>query len=95
MWNPSTFDCECHKACKIEEYLDIVNCFCEKRLFGKLVLVFEDEILNKTEASLVDKKVICEKNNCLIYNISLIIICVLLLVVISIVVVITIMQNIG
>ena len=67
----------------------------EKRLFGKLVLVFEDEILNKTEASLVDKKVICEKNNCLIYTISLIIICILLLVVISIVVVITIMQNIG
>ena len=33
----------------------------EKRLFGKLALAFEDEILNKSETSLVDKKVTCEK----------------------------------
>ena len=26
MWNPSTCDCECNKACKIEEYLNIKNC---------------------------------------------------------------------
>ena len=28
MWNPSTFNCECHKACKTKEYLDIINCLC-------------------------------------------------------------------
>ena len=22
MWNPSAFDCECNKACKIDEYSD-------------------------------------------------------------------------
>ena len=37
MWNPSTCDCECNKACKIYEYLDIKNCSCKKCLIGKLV----------------------------------------------------------
>ena len=44
MWNPSTCDCECNKACKIDEYLDIKNCSCEKCLIGKLLLECEDEI---------------------------------------------------
>ena len=26
MWNPSTCDCECNKACKIEKYLNVKNC---------------------------------------------------------------------
>ena len=54
MWNPSARDCECNKACKIDEYLDNKNCLCEKRLISKLVLVCEDEILGPTEASLDD-----------------------------------------
>ena len=29
MRNPSTYDCECNKACKIDEYLDVENCACE------------------------------------------------------------------
>ena len=41
MWNPSTYDCECNKACKIDEYLHIKNCSCEARLVGKLVLQCE------------------------------------------------------
>ena len=41
MWNPSTCDCECNKTCKIEKYLDVKNCSCEKRLFDKLVLACE------------------------------------------------------
>ena len=36
--NPSRCDCEYNKACKIGEYLDIKNCLCKKRFFGKLVL---------------------------------------------------------
>lgn len=32
--SPNTCDC----GDKISEYLDIKNCFCEKRLFGKFVL---------------------------------------------------------
>ena len=28
MWNPSRWDCECNKACKIDEHLDIENCSC-------------------------------------------------------------------
>ena len=35
---------------KIDEYLNIKNCSCEKTLFGKLVLACKDETLNKTEA---------------------------------------------
>ena len=30
MWNCKTSDCQYNKACKIEEYLDIKNCTCEK-----------------------------------------------------------------
>ena len=41
-------DCECKRPCKTDEYLDTENCSCEKRLFGKLVLECEDEILNST-----------------------------------------------
>ena len=74
MWDPSTCDCECNKPCKIDYYLDIEHCLCKKHLIGKLVLECEDEILNTSEASLEDKKVTCEKNNCLIYTISLVII---------------------
>ena len=83
MWNPSTCDCECIKACKIEECLDNKNCSCKKHLFRKLALAREDEILNTTEILLDVKKVTCEKNNnCLIHTISLMIICLLLLVVV-------------
>ena len=37
MLNPSKCRCEYYKTCKIDEYLVIKNCSCEKRLFGKLV----------------------------------------------------------
>ena len=85
MWNPSTCDCGCNKACKIDEYLDIKNCSCEKRLTGKLVLECEDEILNTTEILLNDKKVACAKSNCFIHTISLVIICLLLFIFICII----------
>ena len=49
MWNPSTHDCDCNKASKIDEYLGIKNCSREKRLICKLILECEDEILNTTE----------------------------------------------
>ena len=69
MWNPSTCDCECDKACGFNEYLDLKSCSC------KLVIECEDEILNTTETSLNDKKSLCKKSNYLIYTISLAIIC--------------------
>ena len=84
MCNPSMCDWECNKTCKTDEYLDIKNCSWEKRLFGKLLSVCEDEILNTTETSIVDTKVTCEKNNCLTYTVSLVTTCLLLLLVISI-----------
>ena len=28
MWNPSTYDYQYNKTCKIDEYLDIKNCLC-------------------------------------------------------------------
>ena len=51
MWLPSTCDCECKKTCKIGEYLDMKSCSCKKRVFGDLLLVFEDAILNATEVT--------------------------------------------
>ena len=83
MWDPRKCHCECNKACKIDEYVDNKNCSCEKRLVGKLVLAYEDEILNITETSLDDKKGTWEKSNCLNQTISLINICLLLAIVIS------------
>ena len=59
---------EYNKACKIKEYLYIKNWSCEKRLIGKLVLAWEDEILNTTKVSLDGKKVTCKKNNSLIHT---------------------------
>ena len=56
MWSPITCDCFCNKTRKIDGYWHIKNCCWEKRLFGKLVLAYEDEILNTTETSLFDKK---------------------------------------
>ena len=52
---------EYNKACKIKEYLYIKNWSCEKRLVGKVVLAWEDEILNTTKVSLDGKKVTCKK----------------------------------
>ena len=56
MCNPSTCDCECNRACKIDKYLDIKNCSCEKLIIGKSVIECEDEVLNTTETSIGDKK---------------------------------------
>ena len=54
MISPSMCNCECNKTYKIDEYLDIKNCFCEKRVIGKLVLECEDEILTTTKNLLND-----------------------------------------
>ena len=56
MWNPSTCDCKCDKACKIGEYLDLKNCSCENRLFVKVVQTCEDEILSTAKTLIVQKK---------------------------------------
>ena len=61
VWNPKKYNCKCNKACKIDEYLDIKVCSREKRLFCKLALECENEILNTAETSLDDKEVTCKK----------------------------------
>ena len=68
-WNPSTCDCECYKVCKIDKYSDIKKCLCKKSLFSKLVLACEDKISSTTENLLDNKKVTCEKGNCLIHTV--------------------------
>ena len=55
-------DFEYNKGCKIDEYLDIKNCPCEKHLIGELVLECEDEISSTTETLLNDKKVAVAKS---------------------------------
>ena len=29
VWNPSKWECECHKLCDIGDYLDYKNCKCK------------------------------------------------------------------
>ena len=62
----------CIKAYKIDEYLDIKNCSHKKRLIVQLLLEWDNEILNTTKTSLDDKNESCERNNCLIHKISLV-----------------------
>ena len=69
---------------KIDEYVNIKTCSCGESHFDKLILTCEDKLLNTTETSLDDKKVTCEKSNCLIHTMSFVIICLLLLVVICV-----------
>ena len=54
------------------------------KVFNKKYKSVKDEILDTTETSFGDKKVTCEKYNCPIHTISLVIICLLLVVAISI-----------
>lgn len=42
------------KIRRIGEYLNIKNFACKELVIGKLVLAFEDEILNTTETMLVN-----------------------------------------
>ena len=37
IWNPSICECECHKSCDVEEYLDYANCKCRKKLIDKII----------------------------------------------------------
>ena len=84
IWNPSTCECECDKSCDVEKYLDYENCKCRKTLTDKLASECEDKILYATDTiSITNKKVTC-KNNCLIYIILLIIMCLILLTIVSI-----------
>ena len=55
LWNPSKRDYQCNKAYKIDEFLDITNCYCEKHLIGKLLVEYEDEILSATKTLLNTK----------------------------------------
>ena len=36
VWNPNTFECECHKSCDFVEYLHYISCKCRKQLINKL-----------------------------------------------------------
>ena len=73
IWNSSTGNFECSSACKIDGYLDMFrkNYSCEKRLFDKLVLMCEDEVLNATETLPGKKVAICEKYFIQIIHIAL------------------------
>ena len=84
MMTPSTCNCKCSQACKIDEYLDTKTCSYEKLPIGKLGLECEDEILNTTETLLNDNRVAYAKSNCFIRAILFVIICLLLLVVICV-----------
>ena len=83
IWNRSIRECECDKSCDIGKYLDYANCKFRKRLIDKLVLECEDDILNANPLNTTNTISITGKNNCLIYIILLIIMCLILLAIIS------------
>ena len=60
------------------------NCKCRNKLIDKLVLEWEDEILNAIPLKAINTISITEKNNCLIYIMLLIIMCLILLAIISV-----------
>ena len=72
-------ECESENSCDVCKYVDYVNCKIRKRMLDRLVLEFEDEILNTADASFDGKKVMC-KNNSLVHFILLIVMPLLLLV---------------
>lgn len=65
-WNPSRCNYEFNKAGKIDKYLDIRKCLCEKRLFNKLGLTYEDEVLNTAETLTI--KLLIFESNCFIHT---------------------------
>ena len=71
IWNPSTRDCECNKA-----HVKLMNIYILKLVHAKNA--YSLDILNTTAISLDDKKLTCEKKNCLIHTILLVIIFLLL-----------------
>ena len=62
MWNPSMSYCEWNKACRIDEHVDVKNCFCKTFSVDKLVLECGDKILNTTEILINDRKVAFAKS---------------------------------
>ena len=54
IWHPSNCECECDKACDIDEYLDYKNCKCRKKLADKLV----DECTKTIEEVKLAKKLL-------------------------------------
>ena len=44
VWNPSNCECECNKSCDAREYLDYESCKCRKKLVGKLVEEYTENI---------------------------------------------------
>ena len=80
IWNPSICECE---SCDVEGYLDYGNCKCKRKLIDKLVLEYEDEILNAIGLNTTNTISITDKN-LLIYIILLVIMCLILLATVSI-----------
>ena len=56
MVNHTTCDFECNKACKIDKYSNFNSYPSKKHVIGKLLLEFEDEILNTSESCSDDQK---------------------------------------
>ena len=59
IWNPSSCECECDKACDVGEYLNFENCKCRKKLVDKLV----DECTETVEEVKLAKITLAENEN--------------------------------
>ena len=71
IWNSSNCECECDKACDVNEYLDHENCKCRKKIVHKIVDECDETVeevkLAKITSAKNNKKRKCSP--CTLYNV--------------------------
>ena len=82
IWHPSNCECECDKACDIDEYLDYKNCKCRKKLVDKLVDECTETVkeVKLAKITLAKNENSCKCSSCTVYTVLFWIFCLLQLV---------------
>ena len=75
IWNSSNCECDCHKSCDFEEYLDYENCQCRKKLVDKLIEECTENIdeVKIAGMALFERGSKC-KSSCTIYVVLIVIV---------------------
>ena len=69
IWNPSICKCECDKSCDIEEYLDVSNCKCRKRLVNKFIEECTENIEEVKITEITQDESKHKYSSCVIYKV--------------------------
>ena len=82
IWNPSNCECECGKSCNIGGYLDYANCECRKKLVGKLLEEYTENIV---EVKIAGTALFERRNECIsLYTIYVVLIVIVFIISIGI-----------